>query len=127
MIKRRKLKDYVCPVCFKHPNECTCPYYSQTLILIDERLQYAIQQLNKMCYYTLDCCEGHFEDKIPNTYISFIHEISSCPKGFKIEDKKIIRHIYSKSKSKEEFEKEKTEAIENLNNWVNEIIKNRWK
>ena len=127
MIKRRAAKNYVCPVCFRRPNKCICNCYSMNLILIDEKLQYAIQKLNDANIFTRDCCEGHFEDKIPNTYISFIHEISSCPKGFKIEDNKIIRYIYSKSKSKKEFEKEKIEAIENLNNWVNEIIKNRWK
>lgn len=122
MIKRRAAKNYVCPVCFRRPNKCICSCYSMSLILIDEKLQYAIQKLNDANIFTMDCCEGHFEDKIPNTYISFVNnrKLSDAPKGFKIENGNIIRHLYKNIKSKNEFKKEQKEVIENLNEWVNE-------
>ena len=91
-----------------------------TLILIDKNLQTIIQFLNDNGLYTVDCCEGHFGESIPNIYISFVKEINSCPKEFKLENKKIIRHIY-KAKTKEEFEIEKQEMIRNIEEWMNEV------
>lgn len=89
-----------------------------SLILIDYNLQSVIRKLNKMKMKTMDCCEGHFGEYKPNIYISFINKISSCPEGFKIENGKIIRHIY-KAKTKKEFEIEKETMIKNINNWIN--------
>lgn len=98
-----------------------------SLILIDEKMQYAIQKLNDACIFTVDCCQGHFEDNIPNTYISFIHKITDAPKKFEIEkDGKIIRYIYKNTKSKIDFKKEQEEIINNLNKWVDEKTENRF-
>lgn len=118
MIKKRNNRDYVCPKCFYRPNKCTCKIYSMTLILIDYNLQPIIQRLNKGGFQTVDCCEGHFGEYKPNIYISFVNPINSCPEGFKLENRKIIRHIY-KSKTEKEFEIEKEEMVKNLNNWIN--------
>lgn len=123
--KRKTANDYVCPICFYRPNKCTCSCYSMSLILIDKKLQYAIQQLNHNNIFTVDCCEGHYEDRIPNTYISFVHEIKNPPKGFCLVNNKIIRHFY-KAKTKKEFKKEQEEVIKNLNEWVDNQVKSRW-
>lgn len=99
-----------------------------TLILIDEKLQSAIQKLNDVHLWTVDCCEGHFEDIIPNTYISFVNNVrfSDAPKGFKLEKNgTIIRHVYKNKESKNEFKKEQEETLKNLYDWVNEKIKSR--
>lgn len=92
------------------------------LILIDEKLQYAIQKLNDANIFTMDCCEGHFEDKIPNTYISFVknRKLFNAPKGFIIENENVIRYVYKNTKSRNDFKKEQKEVIENLNKWVDE-------
>lgn len=97
-----------------------------TLILVDEPLQKAIQKLNDAKLYTVDCCAGHFEDEIPNMYISFFKKINNAPQQFKLEkNNTVIRHIYKNLKSKTEFRKEQEEILENLNEWINENIKNR--
>lgn len=117
--KRKRSRDYVCPRCFKSPGQCTCSYYSQTLILIDYNLQPIIQKLNEAGYYTMDCCEGHWGDYKMNMYISFVKPINSCPIGFQ-KEKYVVRHIY-KAKTEEEFKKEKEEMIYNLNHWLEEL------
>lgn len=91
-----------------------------SLILVDSKLQYAIQKLNDANFFTVDCCEGHFENKIPNTYISFVknRKFVDAPEGFKIENGNVIRYIYKNTKSKTEFRKEQEEVINNLNKWV---------
>lgn len=98
------------------------------LILIDEKLQGAIQKLNDAHLWTVDCCEGHFDDAFPNMYISFVNNIrfSDAPEKFKLENHgTIIRYMYKNTKSKKEFEKEKEEILKNLYKWVDEKIKNR--
>lgn len=117
---RRAAKNYVCPVCFRRPNKCICSCYSMSLILIDSKLQYAIQKLNDANFFTVDCCEGHFENKIPNTYISFVknRKFVDAPKGFEIENGNVLRYTYKNTKSKTEFKKEQEEVINNLNKWV---------
>lgn len=117
---RKNIYDYVCPKCFRIPDKCICNLYSMSLILIDKNLQSIIQFLNDNGLHTVDCCEGHFGESISNIYISFVKEINSCPKGFKLENKKIIRHIY-KAKTKEEFEIEKKEMINNIEKWMHEV------
>ena len=117
MIKHRNNRDYVCPLCFRRPNNCICDLYSMELILIDYNLQKIIQKLNDKKIRTMDCCEGHFEDLKPNIYISFLNKIKSAPDEFKIENEKVIRHIY-KSKTKKEFEKEKERMIKNIEEWI---------
>ena len=57
------------------------------LILIDRNLQSIIQYLNDNGLKTIDCCEGHFGETIPNIYISFVNPINSSPEGFKLENK----------------------------------------
>lgn len=98
------------------------------LILVDEKLQEAIQKLNDFHFRTVDCCEGHFDDKIPNMYISFGNNVkfTDAPENFKLENHgTIIRHIYKNTKLKKEFEKEKEEILKNLYKWINEKIENR--
>ena len=94
-----------------------------TLILVDEKLQDAIQKLNDAQLWTSDCCEGHYEDIVPNTYIGFVNKIkfTDAPKNFKLEKRgTVIRYVYKNTKSKIEFKKEQEEALKNLYDWVNE-------
>lgn len=120
MMKRRTSDEYVCPVCFRNPENCICKCYSMTLILIDKNIQYAIKTLNDNGLVTVDCCEGHYGEKIPNMYISFLYDVKNCPEDFIIENNKVIRYIYKNFNSKKEFEEEKIQAIKNLNKWVDE-------
>lgn len=119
MIERKKYEDYVCPFCFRSPENCICKHYSMDLILVDYNLQPIIKRLNDKGLKTRDCCEGHFGEKKPNIYISFIVPLKNFPIGFKKEGNFIIRHIYE-STTEEEFEKEKFEMIKNLNKWIDE-------
>ena len=121
MNNHKTIYDYVCPNCFRNPEECICDLYSMSLILVDRNLQTIIQFLNDHHICTVDCCEGHFGEYIPNIYISFVNPINSCPKGFKLENKRIIRHIY-KSKTEKEFEIEKEQMINNIKKWMNEVV-----
>lgn len=89
-----------------------------SLILVDEKMQYAVQKLNDAGIFTVDCCEGHFGEKIPNTYLSFVRKIDSCPEQFKIENGKVIRHLYKNLNSKKGFKEEQEEVINSLNKWV---------
>ena len=67
MMKRRISDEYVCPVCFRNPENCICKCYSMTLILIDKNIQYAIKTLNDNGFVTVDCCEGHYGEKSPTS------------------------------------------------------------
>lgn len=99
-----------------------------SLILVDYKLQEAIQKLNDAHLWTVDCCEGHFTDEIPNTYISFVNNIrfSDAPKGFLLENKgNIIRYIYKNKKSADGFKKEQIEVMKNLYSWVDQKTKSR--
>lgn len=119
LIERKKYEDYVCPFCFRSPEECICECYSMNLILVDYNLQSVIKRLNDKGLKTRDCCEGHFGEAKSNIYISFFIPLKSCPIDFKKEGDFLIRHIY-KSITEEEFKKEKFEMIENLNKWIDE-------
>ena len=122
---RRRSRDYVCPKCFYSPEKCKCDLYSQFLILIDYPMQYAIQELNKHGFKTMDCCAGHYDDKIYNTYVSFFQKPSEIlPDGFKAETNRsayVLRHIY---KNKDDFLDNQRNVIESLNIWVNKICGN---
>ena len=99
-----------------------------TLILIDSKLQEAIQKLNDAHLWTVDCCEGHFTDAIPNTYISFVNSVrfSDAPKDFILEKNgTVIRYIYRNRKSREGFRKEQIEVLKNLNSWIEQKTKSR--
>lgn len=119
MAIKKHSKDYVCPLCFNQIENCTCIYPSFTLIMIDNQIQDAVRILNQKGYRTMDSCEGHIENMIPNTYISFYEPIKSAPVGFTNEGK-VIRKIYS-CDNKKTFNKEKKEAIENLNKWAENL------
>lgn len=121
MGSKKNSKNYVCPICFNQIQNCTCIYPSYNLIMVDNRIQEAVRVLNQKGYTTVDSCEGHFENMIPNTYISFVKRINSTPIGFENEGR-VIRKIYNCS-NKNSFEKEKREAIKNLNDWANNLNK----
>ena len=116
---KKHSKNYVCPICFNQIQNCTCIYPSYNLIMVDNRVQEAVRVLNQKGYITVDSCEGHFENIVPNTYISFVNKIQSAPAGFNNEGK-VVRKIYHCS-SKNVFEKEKREAIKNLTDWANNL------
>lgn len=119
---KKKIQNYVCPFCFNQIKNCTCDLAPHTLLMIDNGLQYAIRELNNKHWFTVDCCEGHYEDQIPNTYISFVRPIKLkiIPNGFVLESNNVIRKIYNKGK-KEDFLREKEEIINSLNKWVDSL------
>ena len=119
MGSKKHSKNYVCPICFNQIQNCTCICPPYTLIMVDNGIQEAVRSLNQKGYITVDSCEGHFENILPNTYISFEQRIETCPVGFNNEGK-VIRKIYNCS-SKTAFEKEKREALKNLNTWANNL------
>lgn len=125
---KRTSKDYVCPFCFYPVEKCKCELYPQGLILIDEPMQYAIQKLNEHGYKTIDCCAGHEEDKIKNTYLSFYvkPECQYIPNGFTWEKHHgfVLRYIYH-CKNTEQFLEEQKIVIDNLNRWVDDLCADR--
>ena len=57
--KNLKVYSYVCPLCFDTIEKCTCDVYPWYLIQIDKMMLPIIKELNKKCFYTEMCCEGH--------------------------------------------------------------------
>lgn len=122
-INNKNINNYVCPWCFNQIEDCTCDMASYTLIMVDNKLQKAVRELNQKKYFTVDCCEGHFYNPVPNTYISFVRpvKLSNVPKGFKYEkDGNVIRKIYH-VQTEEEFEAEQKIAIQDIENWVENL------
>lgn len=121
--KRKSIYNYVCPWCFNQIEDCTCDMASYSLIMIDNKLQKAIRELNQKKYFTVDCCEGHFYNPIPNTYISFVRpvKLSNIPNGFQYEkDGNVIRKIYH-VQTEEEFIMEQEKAIQDIETWVENL------
>ncbi len=81
--KNSKIYSYVCPNCLSVLNECTCDVYPWTLIQIDKKMLPIIKELNRKCFYTEMCCEGHIGSN-EFMYIEFTkkYKIKSLPKGF---------------------------------------------
>ena len=119
----KNINNYVCPFCFNQIQNCTCDFAPYSLIMVDNKLQKAVRELNQKKYFTVDCCEGHFNFNIPNTYISFVKPIklSHIPNGFKYEkDGNVIRKIYH-VETKQEFEIEQKNAIQDIETWVENL------
>ena len=91
-------------------------------------MQYAIQELNAHGFKTIDCCAGHVEDKIKNTYLSFYTKpkCEYIPNGFEWEKHHgyVLRYIYNDRRGKEWFLLEQKIVINNLNKWVDDLCKN---
>ena len=121
-MRRIRAKDYVCPNCFQRPSKCKCDFIPWHLVMIDEKLQYAIQVLNRKHYLTEACCEGHFKkgQKV-YMYISFAHgEAPGIPEGWKSSSRGNINYCL-KADTKDDFEKQKNIGLEILNKWVDSL------
>ena len=119
MSRKIRIKDYVCGGCFERPKDCTCGVIPWTLIMIDEKLQYAIRNLNKKGHITQACCEGHFDKgKTQYMYISF-RDKHEPPMGWKSDR----QNIYYKldAKTKEGFIEQQNAGIKLLNTWVENL------
>ena len=118
--KRKSICNYVCPFCFNQIEDCTCDFAPYSLIMVDNNLQEAVRKLNQKRYFTVDCCEGHYNFSIPNTYISFVRPVKlpNFPIGFDYEKEgNVIRKIYN-VETEEEFKEAQREAIQSINDWV---------
>lgn len=122
-VNSKNINNYVCPFCFNQIEDCACNFAPYNLIMVDNKLQKAVRKLNQKRYFTVDCCEGHFSNPVPNTYISFVKpvKLSNVPKGFKYEkDGNVIRKIYH-VQTEEEFEAEQKIAIQDIETWIENL------
>ena len=121
MLKKR-MKDYVCEVCFYQLKSCKCvggsPY---RMIMIDEEIQEHIRILKDKKYITTGSCAGHQEICFC-TYISFAIDYDfgsmQLPKDFVYNKKRrTITYEYQRGLSKECFKKLRKEKLNDLLEW----------
>lgn len=118
--------EYVCPKCFNTLDKCQCDSKSYSLINIDRNLQEHIRILKRKGYSTLNCCEGHYNN-VNTIYIQFAKEYGFgdkivLPYNFRyVKSHRIIEYKYSKTLSVELFEKVKTEQLNILLDWCNNL------
>ena len=122
----KNIKNYVCPNCFEQINKCKCSDSGYYIIMVDYKMQYAIRGLNNKHYYTSACCEGHYQkNNTIKAYILFKNKPVSCPVGWRYKrnglyfDSPIVTN-------KKKFIELQNEAINNLNKWVDSLIKYNW-
>lgn len=119
--KNVKIYSYVCPYCFNVPEECSCMCLPWKLIQIDKKILPIIRELNRKCYYTEMCCEGHIG------YNEFIYIEFKKQKKFKKElpkdfvyDETYIRALIT-GKSIEAKKRKKRQLLKNLYEWAVEL------
>lgn len=115
-------ENYVCPVCFKRLEDCTCEFHPWHLINIDKAMQEPVRILNDKGYKTQYCCEGHKPQD--SAYIAFPlgYMPKTMPKGFR--HKNMPDGIYYKYKngtSASEFAKEKNRMLSALLEWCDDL------
>ncbi len=115
--KDPKLYLYVCPNCFNVLKECTCDMYPWTLIQIDKKIHPIIKELNRKCFYTEMCCEGHIGTN-EFIYIEFKgkYKIKPLPNGFEGDGSYIRGEI--KGKSIESKKNNKRRLLKELYDWA---------
>ena len=128
---KKSIKNYVCNVCLNQLKDCECEYAPDTLIQIDERMQYAIRTLNYKGWVTNYCCEGHWEDNkngFVYPYIQFElgYNLPSVPIGWTAKKNGGHFHVSIglRANSKTELNEKKKIAFDNLNTWVDDLENN---
>lgn len=116
-------ENYVCPYCLAQIPDCICAdglFPPHMLIHVDEGIQPIIKMLNRKGYHTTGCCESHFDGN-RNLYVAFADgvKIESVPEGFRLDGK--VLSYRNPTKSKKAFDGWKTETIENLWLWANNL------
>ena len=120
-------KRYVCSSCYRQITECTCEHLPWQLLQIDEAIQDHIRILNEKGYYTKACCEGHYNDGVPDNFLQ-IHLARDgedifppLPNKFQWNHYSILYRYECVKESpvaQETFEQEKAEAARVLLEWV---------
>ena len=123
--KKSDFNDYVCSNCFYTLDKCSCEFDPRTLINIDKGIQYAVRGLIYKGYLTISSCESHFKSSL-SVHVQFRqgYQFDNLPEGFKWHKKSnSVEHIISRKNfdNEEGFNKEKNEAIEALNRWVDSL------
>ena len=109
--------DYVCPVCFQQIQNCKCDIAPNTLIMIDQKIQWAIQQLNYKGQRTQACCAGHYNFKEASViYIYFLYKPKDAPKNWEIKNNGIYYICFPKNKN--EFDLIQNKAFNSLKHWI---------
>lgn len=116
--------NYVCPHCFNRVNKCTCELWPPyNLIWVDTHIQEHVRILNNKGYKTRFSCEGH------NGYIHIIFSSEygfnemELPNGYVYNPKKLeLKYVLNNELLKEEREKQKFEALDNLLEWCKNLI-----
>jgi len=103
---------------------------------IDDGLSIVIRMLNQKDYYTLNCCSGHVQNDIPQTYIQFMDEVSfpTIPKGFGLEVCEIsngdivtnVSRYYERGLSEIRLQRQIWKACEALLVWTESLEDNDW-
>lgn len=127
---KKNIELYVCPHCFQQINKCTCEYYPPwSLIYVDTAIQEVCRILNEKCYTTTSSCESHY-GYTPNLYVSLVdyyglNEDINAPKDFKWIKQDASLLYVNKGKTKEDFEKNKTEHLTLLKEWAERLPRNK--
>lgn len=116
--KNIRLYSYVCPNCLNVIGECTCDAYPWTLIQIDKKILPIIRELNRKCYFTDMCCEGHIGSN-EFMYIEFKRKYKfkkDLPKDFVGDGSYLKAPIVGKSEEAKKRNKQK--LLKRLYEWV---------
>ena len=124
-------RDFVCPNCFKHVENCTCAHRPTSVIWVDCGIQDQVRILNEKGYKTNFCCESHNQDG--NMYISFAEvdgnrykfDKETLPEGFELWDKKkshvAISFMYKRRTTDEQFVVQKRQHLQALLEWCESL------
>jgi len=118
--------NYVCPKCFQQLNKCTCDIFPPyELIMIDEKIQYHIRELNKKGYATWVCCESHGVGEDIYIGLNTTKEMleTKLPSGFRFDKGQYIRcSVPRDCENPEEF---KDQKLAELKDWIDQLPKNK--
>ncbi len=112
---------YVCPFCLRILKECTCIAFPERLIQIDRNMLPIIRELNKKCFATETCCEGHIGSN-EFMYIEFSQKYrfgKEIPTGFAINGHILQANITGKSEQAKK--RKKRQLLNTLYQWACEL------
>ena len=116
-MNQKNHNNYVCPVCFQKIESCNCISIPYSLIMIDEKIQWAIQELNNKHIITQSCCAGHYiPNKMTCIYITFQNKPKTKPLGWSIRGNGIYYLCFPKNQN--EFESICQKQYNHLKHWI---------
>lgn len=128
MQERKSYINYVCDKCFQRLTKCNCQAYPRQLIHVDYGIQHPVRVLYKKRYIPCDSCESHYGSNGTSIYISFLCvgkiDTLELPQGWRLELSRqpTLRYMYKRKQyTEEEFEAEKSRALNDLYRFVDEL------